>query len=515
MSVGQEEVVAFLADSASYPGGGPVERLETHANLVFLAGDDAWKIKRAVRLPYLDFSSLAKRHQACAREVEVNRRFAAELYVGCVPIVRSTTTGSLAFGGEGEVVEWAVHMRRFDQSALLSHVAAAGEIKSDLAKGVADAVLESHRRAKAAVRRDGTGPFKAILATLSQSLTAASAFRSDAAQSFLSEAARHLALAGDILDERARHGYVRRCHGDIHLANVVLWQGRPVLYDAIEFDEAMATIDTLYDLAFLLMDLVHHQQRRAACIAFNHYLWRSQEDLDLAGLRALPLFLALRAAVRAVVSVDRAAQQQGEPSATARREADRYLQLATTFLAPQQPRLVVVAGMSGTGKTTLAAALAPDLGSAPGAVHLRSDLERKALFHLDETLPLDPGGYSAEVSGEVYAALRGKARTVLRAGHSVVIDAVYPRAEERRAIEGVAAELRVPFHGIWLQAAPDKLIARVSARQGDASDADASIVRRQLAADVGPLSGPWHALDANGSREEICTKASVILEVDP
>jgi hypothetical protein len=145
---------------------------------------------------------------------------------------------------------------------------------------------------------------------------------------------------------------------------------------------------------------------------------------------------------------------------------------------------------------------------------LRSDLERKALFHVDETVPLSTGGYSSDINHEVYAALGGKARTVLRAGHSVVIDAVYPRAEERHAIEGVAAELRVPFHGIWLQAAPDKLIARVSARQGDASDADASIVRRQLAADVGPLSGPWHALDANGSREEVCIRASGILEME-
>jgi aminoglycoside phosphotransferase family enzyme/predicted kinase len=514
MSVGQEEVVAFLADSASYPGGGPVERLETHANLVFLAGDHAWKIKRAVRLPYLDFSSLEKRHRACAREVEVNRLFAPELDLGYVPIVRSTTTGSLAFGGEGEVVEWAVHMRRFDQSALLSHVAATGDIEAELAKSVADAVLESHRHAKSAVSNDGSGPFKAILAALSRSLTVAAAFPGDAAQSFLSDAGRHLALAGEILDERARHGYVRRCHGDIHLANIALWQGRPLLYDAIEFDEAIATIDTLYDLAFLLMDLEHHQQRRAACIAFNHYLWRSQEDLDLAGLRALPLFLALRAAVRAVVSVDRAEQQKGEVSSTARQEADRYLQLAHSLLAPQQARLVVIAGISGTGKTTLAAALAPNLGSAPGAVHLRSDLERKALFHLDETVPLDPGGYSAEVNRKVYAALRRKARTVLRAGHSVVIDAVYPRAEERRVIEDVAAELRVPFRGIWLQAAPDKLIARVSARRGDASDANAGIVQRQLAGDFGPLSGPWHVLDTNGSKEEICIRASGILEID-
>lgn len=169
------------------------------------------------------------RHRACAREIEVNSRFAPELYLGCVPIVRSPATGSLAFGGDGEVLEWAV--RRFDQSALLSHVAAEGEIEAELAKRLADAVLESHRHAKSTVSNDGIGPFKAILATLSRSLTAASAFPGKAARSFLIAAERHLALAAEILDERARSGHVRRCHGDIHLANVVLWQDRPVLYD--------------------------------------------------------------------------------------------------------------------------------------------------------------------------------------------------------------------------------------------------------------------------------------------
>jgi uncharacterized protein len=513
-SIGQEVVVAFLSDPTSYPGNGPVERHETHANLVFLAGDDAWKIKRAVRLPYLDFSSLEMRHRACLREVEINRQFAPELYLGCIPIVRSATTGSLALGGTGEVVEWAVHMRRFDQSVLLSHVAGAGEIEAELAKGVAETVIASHRRAKSIVAKDGADRFRQLLNALSRSMTSATASCGSAARSFATQAERHLALAEGILDERAVRGYVRRCHGDIHLANIVLWQGKPLLYDAIEFDEAMATIDALYDLAFLLMDLTHYQQRRAACIVLNHYLWRSQDDLDLHGLQALPLFLALRAAVRAMVSMDRAAQQQGEASASARRQGDCYLQLANEFLIARRPQLVVIAGLSGTGKTTLAGAIAPALAPAPGAVHLRSDLERKALFGIDAAAHLDAASYSSNVSREVYGVLQEKARTVLRAGHSVVIDAVYPRAEERRAIEAIAAELGVRFRGIWLQAAPDRLIARVSARRGDASDADASIVRLQLAADVGPLSSAWHALDANGSKEGICAQASALLEMD-
>jgi predicted kinase len=231
-------------------------------------------------------------------------------------------------------------------------------------------------------------------------------------------------------------------------------------------------------------------------------------------LQALPLFLALRAAVRAVVSVERAEQQQGAAAESARMQGDLYLQLANEFLAPQRPRLVAIAGLSGTGKTTLAAALAPELGAAPGAVHLRSDLERKALSGVDETVRLDAASYSSQTSGEVYRVLREKARAVLRAGHSVVVDAVYPRDELRQAIEDVAKELEVPFHGIWLLAAPERMMARVTARQGDASDADAGVVSKQLAADVGALSRSWHVIDANGPRGEILARASKILGKD-
>lgn len=508
---GQDEAIAFLSDPASHGCSGAVERLETHANLIFLAGSDAWKIKRAIRLPYLDFSTLEQRHRACAREVEVNRWFAPELYLGCVPIARSPAGGALTFGGAGEVVEWAVHMRRFDQSALLDYVAASGEIPPELARSVADTVFESHRRAPKAVSRDGTGPFKAILAGLAKSLVTASAQDGNDARAFLAAADAQLAHAAAILDERAAHGFVRRCHGDMHLANIVLWQGRPLLYDAIEFDETLATVDTLYDLAFLLMDLERHGQRRAACVAFNHYLWRSQEDLDLAGLRALPLSLAVRAAVRAGVNADRAAQQQGAAAAASKDQSTVYLAAANAFLARRRPRLIVIAGLSGTGKTTLAAALAPDVGSAPGAVHLRSDLERKALFGVGETVRLGSASYASDVSRDIYGALRHKARIALAAGHPVIVDAVYARADERQAIEALATELGVPFHGIWLHAASDTLIARVNARHGDASDADAGVVRRQLTTDVGPFSSRWHAVDATGSKAEILLRASGML----
>lgn len=511
MRIGQAEVIAFLSDPASYGREGCVERFETHANLIFLAGLDAWKIKRAVRFPYLDFSTLDKRHAACVRETEVNRRYAPDIYLGCVAITRSSCRGGLEFGGSGEVVEWAVHMRRFEQSAILSNVATTAGITPELARRVADIVFESHRQADRAVPVRGVAAIDDVVTSLFRSLARSHRFNGADVQTFSRKAQTQLDRARTTLNDRAARGYVRRCHGDLHLANIVLWQGRPVLYDAIEFDENIATIDTLYDLAFLLMDLDRHEQRRAANEVLNRYLWRSNDDLDLRGLRALPLLLGVTAGVRSVVSVDRAAQERGGASQRDEERAQAYLRAAIDYLTPLPPQLIAVGGLSGSGKTTLGAALAPRIGSAPGAMHVRSDLERKSLFGAQETTRLGADSYLPKVSQEVYESLRRKARIALEAGHSVVVDAVYSRPEERNAIEAIADAVGVPFRGLWLQANPDKLISRVTARRNDASDATVSVVQQQLGADTGPFSAAWTAIDANGSVEEILQGASLIV----
>jgi aminoglycoside phosphotransferase family enzyme len=344
---------------------------------VFLADSDAWKIKRAVRFPYLDFSTLERRHAACVREVEVNREFAPELYVDCVSISRSPT-GRLEINGPGEVIEWCVHMRRFDQAALLSNVAKTDCITPELARSIADVVFGSHTRAARIEPGCARKLFDRVVTSLCQSLECAQALEGQTVGAFAASAASQLARAHATLEERARHGSVRRCHGDLHLANIVLWEGRLVLYDAIEFDETIASTDTLYDLAFLLMDLDWHAQRPAANVVLNRYMWRSNQELDLCGLKALPLFLGLRAGVRAVVSADRAAQEEANASRSDAGRARGYLQAALGYLNPPSPQLITVGGLSGTGKTTLSAVLAPVIGPPPGAMHFRSDLERKS-----------------------------------------------------------------------------------------------------------------------------------------
>lgn len=497
----QAEVIGFLSAPASHRGTDGVERVETHGNFVFLAGSDAWKIKRAVHFAYMDFSTIEKRRAACEHEVAVNRRFSPDLYLGCVPITRSAG-GKLAFAGDGETVEWAVHMRRFDQSALLSSIAATGPVSDDLAKSLAGVVYDSHAGAKRSPTSSGSAPVRTLVSSVCATLGTRDALNRGDVARLTDGLNAEIDRAATLLDSRAAAGFVRHCHGDLHLANVVVWQDRPMLYDAIEFDDAMATIDTLYDLAFLLMDLDRHGHRRAANIVLNHYLWRSGDTRDLEGLAALPLFLGLRAAIRAMVTVDRADQEE---SAAARRDLDRargYLTAALEFVTRPAARLIAIGGHSGTGKTTLAAALAPWIGSAPGAVHFRSDLERKSAAGVGELERLPASSYTKESSARVYVVLEEKAQIALAAGHPVVVDAVYAGEEERRDIEAVAATLGLPFDGIWLTADRATLIARVGARRNDASDATPDVVDAQLQYEVGTMSPAWRVVDGGGAADE-------------
>lgn len=488
----QGEVVALLAGWA-----GDGRQFTTHGAHVFISGKEALKIKRAVRYPYLDFSALELRRRACERELEVNRANAPEIYLGVVAITRAAD-GRLDIGGSGEPVEWAVRMRAFEQGDLLGSRAAIGELDPATAQALADAVLDSHARAVVAADADGAARLDAVLNQLTRGFAGhGDVFAEPEQNTFAERAAAALARARDCLMRRAQAGCVRRCHGDLHLDNVVLWQGRPVLFDAIEFDEALATVDTLYDLAFLLMDLVHRGRRASANRVLNRYLWRSGSALDLEGLAAMPLLLGLRAGVRALVAADKLHAADAEDRAGKRAEAQSYLQAALQCLGPAPASIVAVGGLSGTGKSTLAAALAPSLGPEPGAVHVRSDLERKAMFDVAETTPLAPEAYTPEARARVYERVLGKAATAAAAGHGVIVDAVFERPQERAAIEAVAAKPGVPFRGLWLTADREVLLARVAARRGDASDATPAVVAQQLAREPGEMS--WSRVDAGGS----------------
>ncbi|HEV2955968.1 MAG TPA: AAA family ATPase [Xanthobacteraceae bacterium] len=502
----QEAVLRLLADPATF-GGAEVRRIDTHAASVFLAGERVLKVKRAVRFPYLDYSTLEKRKAACAAEIEVNRPFAPQLYPGVVAITREAD-GRLVLGGTGTPVEWAVEMRRFDETRTLDRLADEGKIDAALADRLARAVAAAHARAPVV----DAAPWLAALAKYLDQNDAA--FRADpdlfppaAAEQLgrLSRAA--LVRVSPLLAARGERGLVRRGHGDLHLGNIALIEGEPVPFDAIEFDPVMASGDVLYDLAFLIMDLIERGLAFAANIVLNRYLAETRRPEDLDALAALPLFLSLRAAIRAMVTAERADRAAERERAPIRRAARTYFDLACRLIDPPPPRLVAVGGLSGTGKSVVARALAPELLPAPGAVVLRSDVERKARFGLGENERLPAEAYAREVSAAVYADLVEKARRIVAAGHSAIVDAVYARPPERAAIAGAGA----PFRGIFLAADLATRLARVSGRTADASDADARVARVQEDYDLGEFDAAWTIIDASGTPEETLARAKAAL----
>jgi aminoglycoside phosphotransferase family enzyme/predicted kinase len=495
----QEQVFALLADPATH-GGAEVKRIDTHAASVFLAGDRAYKVKRAVRFPFLDYSTLDQRKAACAAELEVNRAFAPKIYRRIVPITRAAD-GRLALDGEGEPVEWAVEMQRFDEEATLDRLAEHGRIDAALADRLGRMVAAAHRAAPVIDAEPWIGRLAAILEQNQ------AAFRQDAGlfprrAAGVLDALSRAAYAGirELLRARGRQGLVRRGHGDLHLGNIVLIDGDPVLFDAIEFDPLIAAGDVLYDLAFLLMDLVERDLKDAANAVLNRYLAETRKPEDLDALVALPFFLSLRAAIRAKVTAARLAHADEDARPAIARAARTYFDLACRVIEPPAPTLVAIGGLSGTGKSVVARALAPALGPDPGAVILRSDVERKALFAVDETQKLPADAYAEEVNAKIYARLAETARRVVAAGHSAIVDAVFARNDERTTIAAAAVQSNVAFRGLFLVADLDTRLARVTAREQDASDAGVEIARAQENYDIGLLD--WSEVDASGTPEQ-------------
>lgn len=481
----QGEVEAFLTRTEHY-GGTPPKRIDTHGATLFLGPELVIKIKKAVKYPYLDFSTQDRRRVAIERELERGTEFAPPIYRDRVPITREAD-GSLAIDGTGEPVEWALRMNRFDEADMASSLADAGRLNGALAEDLGERIAAMHDAAPAK-----SGGAVAIAAVMRENFSTLAEFP----DLFPAAEVKALASASEAaftsieaqLDRRGLKGHVRLCHGDLHLANIVMLNGVPTPFDAIEFDDAIATTDTFYDLAYLLMDLWQRGLREAANRLTNRYLEATGDD---DGLATLPLFLSIRAAIRAKIW-----------AATGRNEAARsYFSWALKFLEKRPPVLVAIGGFSGTGKTTVARRIAAGLGPAPGAIVIRTDTTRKALAGVAQSETLPPSAYTKPAQLAVYAAVETRAKAVLDAGHAAIIDAVNAREHERQAWRQLSKEKRIEFYGLWLDAPKPVLIDRVQSRRGDASDADAQVVERQLAYDIGPLD--WPIIDASGTPREV------------
>jgi aminoglycoside phosphotransferase family enzyme/predicted kinase len=506
----QDDIFAFLANPATYgfdqSQQNRIKRIDTHGAVVFLAGTEAHKVKRAVLFPFMDFSTLEKRRAACENEIRVNRENAPDIYLGTVPIRR--TDKGLNLGGEkGDIVEWAVHTRRFDEESTLDKLASRGALDLGVAADLAESVSAAHARAPRSDLETAQRFHKWMIDTL-DGLAGATVFAPDDVAALRLSFLAAYAAAVPLLERREAQGKVRRCHGDVHLRNILLENGKPILFDAIEFDDLLATIDILYDLAFVLMDFWQRGLHAHANLLFNRYLWRTPElEQELEGLAALPMFLALRAAIRARVAAALSDIADADHSA----EAKSFFGAAEGFLRPEPARLVAVGGLSGTGKSTLAAALADAIGRAPGAVHLRSDIERKRLRAAGEYERLPADAYAPEVTAQVYDRLHNLAEIALSSGQSVIVDAVHAREDERGALTTLAKKLGVPFAGLWLEAPVEALVARVEARQHDASDANEAVVRQQADYSLGALD--WVRLNAGQGLDVLLGRARAALNL--
>ncbi|WIM13065.1 bifunctional aminoglycoside phosphotransferase/ATP-binding protein [Enhydrobacter sp.] len=481
----QSEVIGFLERRLA-----PATRIDTHGAVVFLTDERAYKLKRAVKFPYMDFSTADRRWAMCQAEIDINRRLAPEVYLGVAP-VRRAGPDRLALGEVGESVADAVDslvvMRRFDDSKLFDRLADQRALTIEMMGALGARIARFHDGLPPI--RDGFGRpddyRQSVAADIRQMREQGKRLDPAMSEALADAMPRSLEPFVDLVARRVEEGAIRRCHGDLHLRNIVLIEGKPVPFDAIEFSERIANIDVLYDLAFALMDLCHRGLRALANRLLNEWLWRIGE-LEGAphdeALALLPMFLARRASIRAYVdsSVTAVSGADNEP-------ARAYQRAALAFLQPAPPRLLAIGGLSGSGKTTKALQLAPEIGRAPGAVAVRSDVERKRLagIALEERMPA--GSYTPEASAAVYGAMMARAERLLRAGHSVVLDAVFARPEERQAAEAVAATAGVPFEGMWLDVPKDIAQARVAARKADASDATPAVVERQFGYELGEI----------------------------
>jgi len=466
---------------------GEVHRIETHISEVFLAGNHVYKVKKGVKLPFLDFSTPAKRQAMCEREIELGRRYAPMLYEGVTAIGREGDAFNLT--GRGEVVEYAVRMRRFGEGDLWSHCITTGSLTDEAVAKLTGAIAAFHRTAEL---RPEWGGFDTIRGQIRQNI---GEIPREHRQCAFDNLARRLdgevvRLRPLITQRQATH--VRAIHGDLHLGNITFFDGEPIAFDGIEFSPELGSGDVWSDIAFLAMDLNAHGRPDLATRAINIYL---EENDDYAGVPLLPIYAAHRALVRAKIHLLSGSDAE-DPAIV-----DRYLDTAVDALTPRSLHLIAIGGLSGSGKTTLARALAAKLD----AVVVRTDVVRKHILGLR---PLDIApeeSYTAAISQRVYEGLRARARLIAPRGGVIILDGVHRLPEERAASVALAAELRASFMGLWCTVPREIALKRVELRTHDASNAHRGVIERQYA-EI-PFQTSWFTLDTSGDIAKTASKA--------
>jgi len=481
---GARDRVAALRSSLEACDGRPVRLVETHISWVLLADTLAYKLKKPVRLPFLDFTTLGARRRFCEEELRLNRRLAPSLYLDVVDVCEGPAGPT--FGGDGPRLDVAVRMRRFPDGALWSEMLAAGLLAPRHIDSMAQRLADFHRDAAVAPCDSAFGSAAAHERITRRLIDAIDTGLSEPASTGSQWPAlrewlwQQLRSPAPLWQARQRDGRVRECHGDLHLANVLQLDGEASAFDGIEFDDELRWIDVLNDVAFLAMDLLAHGKRALAFRFINAYL-EASGDYD--GLPALRFYLVCRALVRSQVKA--IVEGQGLRSASGPHAAD-YLTLAAILSRSANARLAITHGLPGSGKSFISQGLIEEAG----AIRVRSDVERKRLFGfgaLQSSRDRVPGGiYDDATTARTYASLHEVARVALVAGWPVVVDAAFLRRSERAQFAALAASLEVPFSILDCRAEMPLLRERLVQRQasgGDASEADVTVLERVRGSD--------------------------------
>lgn len=526
-TVKQQQIIAHLSRRPSWDTprsrAEDIRIAETHGAYVLIGKAHAIKIKKAVTFDYMDYGTLENRHRFCLREMELNRRTAPQLYLNIAPIYQ-TGQGEIALIPDAdtpatEVVEWMLKMRRFDPGSRFDILAVQGGLNDRILDDLTDIVAGFHGALDGITDLDVMVQNRRSLARNFDQLDdfVPALFSAAEINDFRQALAAQLERHSQVLTKRSRQGYVRFAHGDLHLQNICLLDGKPTLYDGVEYCDDFAISDILYDLSFLLMDLKANLSVAAANRVLNRYfmhlgaLTRPQE---FEALTLLPYFLSIRAGIRAHVFSSRYLEHGPDVTGAdaLKATARSYFKQAIDYLKPSPPRLIAIGGFSGSGKSTLSKAIAPLIGSTVGALHIRSDIIRRKLMNWDEFAQMPDAAYTARMSEQVYDLMRQIAVTALKAGQSVVLDAVFDRPVDRKPLTAISDHANAAFDGIWLDATALNMTKRIGGRTKDASDATVSVLHAQLdRASKNEKDIEWACLDANAAPEQVLSQAQSIL----
>jgi aminoglycoside phosphotransferase family enzyme/predicted kinase len=483
----QKILVKALLNPACYPHAVEnIKMIETHISYVFLTGSYAYKLKKAVNLGFLDFTTLKLRHFFCKEELRLNRRLAPQFYVDLVSI--GGTFQKPKIGIELDVIEFAVKMRQFSQEGLLNYVLSSNKLTSDQIDELALSVAAFHQCIERTRPDQDYGCATSIKSSVRQNFAQIRVMLdSPDEEKNLSQIekwslAEHETLL-PVFTQRCKHNFIRECHGDLHLGNIALVDGKILIFDCIEFNPSLRWIDIINETAFLVMDLSEHGRPDFAWRFLNTYL---QETGDYEGLRLLRYYVTYRAVVRAKVARIRASQSNlnGENRKVALLDTySAYVRYAGKVILPVKQGLIITNGLSGSGKTTVSQLLLEKLG----AIRVRSDIERKRLQNIsankNSSSGINAGIYTDSVTRDTYGELLRLANLILEAGYLTIIDAAFLMRWQRNSLRRLADERNIPFVIVSCQATNEELHRRIIQREyedKDASEATIKVLLLQL-----------------------------------